>query len=107
MHWIPDARPTRFSMLQPTVLTNAGPVELSILYRKARNLDAFFLVDRERIQVALGEAGASTLQPTCEWRGEVLVTLACFEHRETTIGPYNEIALAVAVVRKNVTPRFG
>jgi Acetoacetate decarboxylase (ADC) len=96
-----------FNVATKTVSTSEGPVELPILYRNVRNLDAFFLVDRIRVRAALDEAGASNLQPTCEWNGKALIGLACFEYLETTIGPYNEIALAVAVVRKDVKPRLG
>jgi len=102
----PKPRDHFFDIVINTVSTSAGPVEIPILYRRARNLDAFFLVDQERIQAALDEAGASNLQPTCKWRGKALVALACFEYLDTTIGPYSEIALAVAVVRKGVTPRL-
>jgi hypothetical protein len=96
-----------FNVVTKTVSTSEGPVELPILYRNVRNLDAFFLVDRKRVQAALDEAGASNLQPTCEWNGKALIALACFEYLDTTIGPYNEIGLAVAVVRKDVKPRLG
>jgi hypothetical protein len=63
-------------------------------------------VDQKRVEAALDEAGASSLQPTCEWIGKALITLACFEYVDTTISPYNEIVLAAAVVRKDVKPRL-
>jgi hypothetical protein len=91
-----------FSIQTRIVSTSEWPVGLPILYRKARNLNAFFLVDQKRVEAALDEAGASSLQPTCEWIGNALIALACFEYVDTTIGPYNEIVLAAAVVRTSL-----
>lgn len=96
-----------FNVASKAVSTSEGPVELPILYRSVRNLNAFFLVDRMLLQAALDEAGAFNLRPTCEWSGKALIAIACFEYRDTTIGPYNEIALVIAVVRKHVKPRLG
>jgi hypothetical protein len=96
-----------FDVARKAVFTSEGPVELPILYRSVRNLDAFFLVDRMLLQTALDEAGATNLRPTCEWNGKALIALACFEYLDTTLGPYNEIGLVIAVVRKHVKPRLG
>jgi len=69
-----------FNVATKAVSTSEGPVELPILYRNVRNLDAFFLVDRMRVQAALDEADTPNFQPTCKWSGKVLIALACFEY---------------------------
>lgn len=38
---------------------------------------------------------------------QALIALACFEYLDSTLGPYNEIGLVIAVVRKHVKPRLG
>lgn len=96
-----------FAVPRTVFKTSQGPVELPILYWRTRYLNAFFLVDRARIVAALAKAGAKDFAPACEWRGRGLVGLACFEYQETSIGPYNEIGIAVAVVPPGVRPRLG
>ena len=94
-----------FSVPRTVAPTSEGPVELPILYSRTRYINAFFLVARARVEAALDVAGARQLRPACEWRGRALVGLACFEYQETSIGPYNEVGLAVAVVPPGVRPR--
>jgi hypothetical protein len=96
-----------FDVPREVAQTSEGPVELPILYRRTRNINAFFLAERGRVEAALDAAGAGELRPTCEWRGKSLVALACFEYQDTSIGPYHEIGVAVAVVPRGVRPRIG
>ncbi|HET8870519.1 MAG TPA: acetoacetate decarboxylase family protein [Aquabacterium sp.] len=93
-----------FNVPRTVASTSQGPVQLPILYHRTRNLNAFFMVPRERVQAALDQAGASDLQPGCVWGDQALVALACYEYLETSIGAYNEIGLAVPVVRAGVKP---
>lgn len=93
-----------FKVPRTVASTSQGPVQLPILYHRTRNLNAFFMVTRERVQAALDQAGASDLQPGCVWGDQALVALACYEYLETSIGAYNEIGLAVPVVRASVKP---
>lgn len=95
-----------FAVPREVAPTSEGPVELPILYRRTRNINAFFLVERARVEAALDAAGARELRPTCEWRGKSLVVLACFEYQDTSIGPYHEIGVACAVVPPGARPRF-
>lgn len=89
-----------FAVPQSTTVTSQGPVQLPILYHQVRNLNAFFMVERGRVQRALDQAGATDLQPACLWRDRALVAFACYEYTHTSIGPYNEIGVAVPVVAK-------
>ncbi len=95
-----------FNVPRTVATTSQGPVQLPILYHRTRNLNAFFLVDTQAAQAALDAAGAGSLQATCNWGGKTLVALACYEYQDTSIGVYNEIGLAVPVVRAGVKPRL-
>ena len=96
-----------FNVPRTLAATSQGPVQLPILYHRTRNLNAFFMVDPRSLQAALDAAGAAGLQPACRWRGQALVALASYEYQDTSIGPYNEIGLAVPVVPLGVKPRLG
>ncbi|MGE5451981.1 MAG: acetoacetate decarboxylase family protein [Acidobacteriota bacterium] len=93
-----------FNVPRTLASTSQGPVQLPILYHRTRNLNAFFMADPRALQQALDTAGAPNLQPACHWRGRALVALACYEYQDTSIGPYNEIGLAVPVVRQGIRP---
>lgn len=95
-----------FNVPRTVAQTSQGPVQLPILYHRTRNLNAFFMVDTQTVQAALNAAGAGRLQATCNWGGKTLVALACYEYQDTSIGVYNEIGLAVPVVRTGVKPRL-
>lgn len=95
-----------FNVPRTLAHTSQGPVQLPILYHRARNLNAFFMVDTQAVQAALKAAGAARLQATCNWGGKTLVALACYEYQDTSIGVYNEIGLAVPVVPAGVKPRL-
>lgn len=91
-----------FDVPATTAHTSMGPVRLPILYRRTRNLNAFFMVSTERVGRALTQAGAGALTPGCQWGGRSLVALACYDYEDTSIGPYREIGLAVPVVPPGV-----
>lgn len=91
-----------FDVPHTVVSTSQGAVQLPILYRRTRNLNAFFMLPTERVQAALAQAGAAALSPGCQWRGRSLMALACYDYLDTSIGPYREIGLAVPVVPPGV-----
>lgn len=93
-----------FDVPRTTVQTSQGPVQLPILYRKTRNLNAFFMVDMRRVSEVLRHHAGDALVPACTWGSRALVGLACYEYQDTSVGPYNELGLAVAVVPRGVKP---
>lgn len=93
-----------FDVPATTVSTSQGPVQLPILYRRTRNLNAFFMLPTGQVQAALAHAGAGALLPGCQWRGRSLVAVACYDYQDTSIGPYREIGLAVPAVPPGVRP---
>lgn len=85
-----------FLVPRHAVRTSEGPVELPILYYDTSSLFAFFMVDRARVESVLAGSG---LVPALTVGGLALAALACFEYRDTSVGAYNEVGLAVAVTR--------
>ncbi len=75
--------------------TSAGPADLPILYYDTTEVQAYFLCDRGRVEGALG---SDHLRPGLTLGNKAVVGLVFFEYRDTSIGPYNEIGLAVPVV---------
>lgn len=81
-----------FDMARQTWPSRVGPVELPILYYNAGAVFASFLVDEAKAQSVLPpELKAVTLRP-----GQGLVTVAFFGYVDTSVGPYNEMGVAVA-----------
>ena len=72
--------------------TRLGPVELPILYYNAAAVFASFLVDASKAQAIL----PPELKALPLWGGRALVTIAFFQYVDSSVGPYNEMGLAVA-----------
>ena len=74
--------------------SSEGNVDLPILYFDDSTLIAMFWVDYDRAkpQVAQG------LEVVRFGSGKALVALAFYEYRETSIAPYREVGVAIAVV---------
>lgn len=96
-----------FNVPRTQAATSEGTVQLPILYHSTRNISAFFMVDEAALRASLKAAGAEQLQPACVWRGKALVAVASYEYLDTSIGPYNEIGIAVPVTPPGVKPRLG
>lgn len=77
------------------VQTSAGDINLPILYYDTRCVNAFFHCDADRVARYLAGTG---LHPATTGRGKVLTTVAFFEYRDTSVGTYNEVGIAVTVV---------
>lgn len=80
------------------VATTEGAVDLPIMYYDTSMLNAYFLVDKKRVATLLKDTG---LTPALTVANKALVALACFEYRDTSVGVYNEVGLAVAVIPKD------
>ena len=85
-----------FQVPRQRVQTTQGAVELPILYYDTSTLNAFFLVDKGKVEAVLKGTG---LSPALTIGGKALVALACFEYRDTSVGVYNEVGVAAAVTR--------
>lgn len=83
-----------FQVPRTVVSTSEGAIALPIMYYDASALYAFFLADRSRVAGVIGE---SRLAPALTVGDRALVSIACYEYRDTSVGVYNEVGLAVCV----------
>lgn len=91
-----------FAYPRTTVTTSAGDVQLPILYYDASVLLAMFTVDPDRVERLLDKA----LQPVRLLSGKALMIMACYEYRDTSVGVYNEVGIALwAAPRKQTIGR--
>lgn len=87
------------SVAQAVVPTSVGPVEVPILYRKARSVLAVFPVEKSAIAPLLEPLD---LEPVPVVGEQPVVIVAFFDYLDTTIGPYHEAATATVVVPRGV-----
>lgn len=93
-----------FQVPRTRVQTSEGAVDLPIMYYDTSMLNAYFLVDKARVEKILQGTG---LVPALTIGGKALVALACFEYRDTSVGVYNEVGVALAVTRQGDTVTLG
>lgn len=91
---------TVFAGPQTIRMTSAGEVSLPILYYDVSQLNALFTVDHARANALLAGTG---LQAVRLPGGGTIAGLAFFEYRKTSIGPYNEVGLVIAVSPEDET----
>ncbi len=75
--------------------TSEGSVDLPILYYDDSQLLALFLVDYDAAQAQVRDHGMDAVRFV---GGKALAGVAFYEYRETTVGVYNEVGVAIAVV---------
>lgn len=93
-----------FQVPQTVVSTSEGAVALPIMYYEASALYAFFLVDTERVAEVTSNP---RLTPALTVGGRSLVSIACYEYRDTSVGVYNEVGLAVSATADGAAPALG
>jgi hypothetical protein len=92
-----------FQVPQTTHTTTQGPIELPILYFDVSTLLAFFVTSRDAVEAKLSGTG---LHPALTMGRRALVGLALYEYRDTGVGSYNEVGLALPVLPEGApTPR--
>jgi hypothetical protein len=84
-----------FQYPQTTVATTEGPVALPILYYDDSQCMGLFLVDHAAAQAMVSDRGLEAVRVA---GGKALAGVAFYEYRETSIGVYNEVGVAIAVV---------
>ncbi len=92
-----DKNDVFFQVPRAPFKTSIGNIELPILYYDVNLLIAFYIVEPERAITALRN---TDLEPLCFYNGKSLVALALFEYKDTTVGIYNEVGLAIGVKEK-------
>jgi hypothetical protein len=76
------------------VKTTAGDVDLPIKYRDAQALTVFWSISAVEAERSLSGTGLGALRIG---PGRAALALTWFEYRDTTIGPYNELSVALLV----------
>jgi hypothetical protein len=84
--------------------TSQGEIDFPILYYDTSALLAFFLADRASVATVLAGTG---LRPGVTFGAKALAGLAFYEYRDSSIGAYNEVGVAVPVVPVADPPRRG
>jgi len=77
-----------------TTQTSLGPVELPVFCSDGSAVAAFFICDYGKAAQKLAGTG---LYPIAFSKGKALAMLGLFEYRESTLAPYNEGFLMIAV----------
>ncbi|MEI2702889.1 MAG: acetoacetate decarboxylase family protein [Baekduia sp.] len=93
-----------FQVPRTAVSTSEGAVALPIMYYDASALYAFFLVDRGAAESLLG---GDRLRPALTAGDRALAAIACYQYRDTSVGVYNEVGLALSVTADDAAPPFG
>lgn len=88
-----------FNVPRTTRVLSEGEAEFPILYYDVSTLVALFQVDRGKAAAKLINMG---LKPGLHWGGQAIAGLAFYEYRKTSIGPYNEVGLAIAACPAHV-----
>lgn len=107
-HYIPsmqawDADPF-FQYPRTSVATSAGEVQLPILYYDDSQCMGIFLVEHAVAQAMVEAEGLDAVRVA---GGSALAGVAFYEYRQTSIGNYNEVGVAIAVVpRGTPVPRL-
>lgn len=92
-----------FQVPQTTYTTTQGPIDLPIFYFDVSTLLAFFVTNRDAAEAKLDGTG---LRPALTFGGRALVAIAHYEYRQTGVGSYNEVGLALPVLPEDApTPR--
>ncbi len=87
-----------FRVAQEKLKTSAGEAPFPILYYDATALLTFFWCELEAAQSFLDDTG---LQATRFLNGRALAAIGWYEYRDTDIGAYNEVGVAIAVQPEN------
>jgi len=81
-------------ILTKTTHTSLGPVELPVFCSDGSAVVAFFTCDYRKATQKLEATGLYPIQVS---RGKAIATLGLFEYRQSTLQPYNEGFLMIAV----------
>jgi len=86
-----------FAVPTTTHTTSAGKVDLPILYYDGSNVVALFAAEADAVAAHLDGTG---LEPALHIGTKPAIALALYEYRQTAIGSYNEVGVAIPVYPK-------
>lgn len=94
---------TFFNVPHTTSHTSQGQVDLPIHYFDVSNSIAFFLADKKAV---LDLLHGTPFKPVLTFGTKALVGISFYQYRATSIGPYNEVGIAIPVVPRNSKKPF-
>lgn len=83
--------------------TSQGQVDLPIFYFDVSNTIAFFLADKQAVTRLLKD---TPFQAVLTFGKKALVGISFYQYRDTSIGPYNEVGIAIPVVPRSAKKPF-
>lgn len=86
-----------FNVPQEPIQTSIGNVNLPIFYYDVNVMYIFYLLESEKVQKLLEKTDLEAIRIL---GNKSLVCLAFFEYKNTSIGIYNEVGMAIAVKEK-------
>jgi hypothetical protein len=92
-----------FDVPKTVVTTTEGEVQLPICYYDCSHYMALFRVDAAKAEAQLQDV---PLEPVLVSRKAVAI-LSFFKYRDTTLGPYHEVGLALLVTPRSQTQTLG
>jgi hypothetical protein len=93
-----------FAVPRSSATTSAGTVELPILYHRVEALYAYWWVGPDAAAAVLPDLD---LVPLRFFGNRALAAVAFFVYHDTSIGPYQEVGSALAVVPRTAPPVVG
>lgn len=78
--------------------TSSGSVKVPMLLKETVCIGAFFTVPSDKICKFLP---SSKLKPVVVARGRTIYAVAAYEYLDTSIGPYNEVAMGMACIHSH------
>ncbi|GIX40293.1 MAG: hypothetical protein KatS3mg129_0026 [Leptospiraceae bacterium] len=87
-----------FQVPKEKIKTSIGDIELPILYYDVNLTLVFYFVKPEKANEVLKNTDLEAIR---FYNGKSLIALALFEYKDTTVGIYNEVGLAIGVKEKN------
>lgn len=84
-----------FQIPRTSKQTQQGEVELPIYFLDTSNLIAIFKADRQGIDKLLENTG---LKSALSFGGKPLVFISFYEYRDSSVGAYNEVGIAIPVI---------
>lgn len=94
-HFLEAVSPVRVAL-------SSGTIELPIVYRDVEALTAFFPFPARNAAHAL--PAGSGLVPVLAWPGTAVLVLACFDYKESGVGSYGEVAIAILASTHRLPP---
>ncbi|TKB00727.1 hypothetical protein E5672_18845 [Alteromonas portus] len=93
-----------FDVPTKSLTSSVGEVQTPIKFFDASNVHAFFLCSRKAVEKHLE---GTNLKPGLSFGKYTVVTVSFYEYRNSTVGRYNEVGVALPVLKKKARAPLG